>query len=152
MLNPPRAGESLRVVLDTNVLLSLFAFADSRLAPVRRALDAGQFVALTRDDCLAEWRRVLGYKSFAWPHAKQDEAYVAYSRIAQRVGVPPNPAFVLPRCKDRDDQKFLEVARDGAAHYLVSADGALLGLAPKRLLCDHVKIVTPDRFMALVTT
>ena len=31
--------------------------------------------------------------------------------------------FCSPRCRDRDDQKFLELARDAGADWLVTAEG-----------------------------
>jgi predicted nucleic acid-binding protein len=40
---------AVRVVLDTNVLLSLFVFADSRYAPLRERLESGEWLALTDD-------------------------------------------------------------------------------------------------------
>ena len=51
--------EAARVVLDTNVLLSLFVFADSRYARLRERLTAGELIALTDGRCLGEFRRVL---------------------------------------------------------------------------------------------
>lgn len=49
----------------------------------------------------------------------------------------------LPRCRDPDDQKFLELARDGAADFLVTKDKALLKL--RRISRDPggFRIVTP---------
>ena len=35
----------------------------------------------------------------------------------------------LPRCRDRDDRKFLELASRGNAEVLVTGDAALLDLA-----------------------
>jgi uncharacterized protein len=150
MLGRPPDDTPWRVVFDTNVLLSLFLFVDSRFAPVRKALDAGWLVALSRDDCLKEWRRVLGYDDFALSIERQTSAYADYANLAERCGPAAMDAYALPRCKDRDDQKFLEVARDGHAHFLVSADGAVLALRQRRPLADHVQIMTPDRFMALL--
>jgi predicted nucleic acid-binding protein len=40
-------------------------------------------------------------------------------------------AAALPRCRDADDQKFLELAAAAGARYLVSKDQALLELAPR---------------------
>jgi predicted nucleic acid-binding protein len=43
--------------------------------------------------------------------------------------VPEGEAPPLPRCKDRDDQKFLELAARCDANMLVSKDKALLTAA-----------------------
>jgi uncharacterized protein len=150
MLGAPSLSEPLRAVFDTNVLLSLFAFVDSRFAPVRAALDDGAIIAVTRQDCLDEWRRVLAYRDFSFTPERQQAAFAAYQRMAVMCGPPAAHAYALPRCRDRDDQKFLEVARDGTAHHLVTADGALLALRQKRPLAEHVVILLPDRYMDLV--
>ena len=57
-------------------------------------------------------------------------------------------AVALPRCKDRDDQKFLELARDGSADWLVTSDKALLKLARRRKLAHLFRILTPDQSLA----
>lgn len=138
------SGGTLRVVLDTNVLLSLFVFADSRFAPLRAALEAGRWQALTSAACLAEFSRVLDYPQFALSAAHRAAAQAAYLGIVQIVYAVPQEAAALPKCKDKDDQKFLELARDGAADWLVTADKALLRLRRGRRLDGLFRILTPD--------
>ena len=134
----------LRVVLDTNVLVSLWIFTDSRYAPFRAALADERWQALTRADCLDEFGRVLNYPQFAVPRERQQQALGEYRRLADVVADPALTARPLPRCRDRDDQKFLEVARDGGAHWLVTGDKALLRLARRQKLADLFRILTPD--------
>jgi predicted nucleic acid-binding protein len=105
------ASVTLRVVFDTNVLLSLFVFADSRFAPLRGEVVCGRWIALTSPACLAEFRRVLGYPLFALNEERQESAYAAYLALVRMVDALPLEATALPRCQDRDDQKFLELAR-----------------------------------------
>ena len=136
-----------RVVLDTNVLLSLFVFADSRFAPLRDRLEAGEWRALTSDACLGEFRRVLAYPEFGLDDEGRDRALDAYERLAERVARPPTGA-PLPQCKDRDDQKFLELARDGGAQWLVTSDKALLKLARRGRLAALFRIMTPEAALA----
>jgi predicted nucleic acid-binding protein len=50
-------NEAVRIVFDTNVLLSLFVFKDSRFAPLRGEVVSGRWIALTSAPCLAEYRR-----------------------------------------------------------------------------------------------
>jgi len=52
----------------------------------------------------------------------------------------------LPRCKDPDDQKFLELAARTGANLLVSKDKALLRLARKPGL--PFRIATPANAVA----
>ncbi len=141
-----------RVVLDTNVLVSLYVFADSRFAPLRGRIERGGWLALTSDACFEEFRRVLGYPLFALTAEQQALALSAYASTARRIIAPAADANSagLPRCKDRDDQKFLELARDGRADLLVTADKALLRLARRDRLRGLFRILTPEA--ALVET
>lgn len=134
----------LRVILDTNVLLSLYVFAGSRFASLRQRIDSGAWLAVSREDCLAEYRRVLAYPLFALDFAAQEAAYAAYASRVTLVSDPPSCRVALPRCTDRDDQKFLEAARDHAADWLVTADKALLHLARRNRLGGLFRILTPE--------
>ncbi|MBH1961134.1 MAG: PIN domain-containing protein [Rhodocyclales bacterium] len=167
--NSSSTQPALRVVLDTNVLVSLYVFADSRFAPLRAQIETGVWLALTSEDCLAEFKRVLNYPLFALPQEKQTAAYAAYyahihcvmpatteaARLAlatqQAPGFAPRVSqvtrtsqTVLPLCKDRDDQKFLEAALAGAADWLITGDKALLILAKRARLRSLFRILTPE--------
>jgi putative PIN family toxin of toxin-antitoxin system len=140
-----RSAGPLRVVLDTNVLVSLYVFADSRFAPLRTRIESGEWQAVTNDACFSEFRRVLGYPMFALTEGQQAAALAAYAASAMHHRDPaPAVAAALPRCKDRDDQKFLELARDSKASWLVTADKALLRLARRERLRDLFRILTPE--------
>jgi putative PIN family toxin of toxin-antitoxin system len=135
---------TLRVVFDTNVLLSLFVFADSRFAPLRAEAEAGRWQALTSPACLAEYQRVLGYPLFDLSPARQAAAFASYLDLVCVIDAVPQIAVTLPKCKDKDDQKFLELARDGQANRLVTADKALLRLRRGQRLAQLFEILTPD--------
>jgi uncharacterized protein len=141
-------GAAVRVVLDTNVLLSLFVFADSRYAPLRGRLESGEWHALTDERCLGEFRRVLAYPMFSLDSLAQEAAYAAYAALVELVPTTAEPA-PLPRCKDPDDQKFLEVARDGGARWLVTSDKALLKLARRQKLAHLFGIVMPEKALVI---
>jgi putative PIN family toxin of toxin-antitoxin system len=135
---------AVRVVLDTNVLLSLFVFADSRFAPLRQRLVGGQLLALTDTRCLNEFRRVLAYPMFSLDQPAQAAAFDAYANLARLVPPTAGATAALPECTDTDDQKFLEVARDGQADWLVTSDKALLKLARRKQLANLFRILTPQ--------
>lgn len=125
-------------VLDTNVVLDLFHFDDVVTRPLRQAFDAGTLPCAASPATLAEWRRVLGYPEFGLGVAAQA---ALYARYADHIHPHPDGAAVrLPRCRDADDQKFLQLAaRCGAV--LVSKDRALLALARR---VSGFAIFTPD--------
>jgi putative PIN family toxin of toxin-antitoxin system len=142
---------AVRVVLDTNVLLSLFVFADSRFLAIHKRLAEGGWLALTNARCLDEYRRVLAYPEFRLDDAARHAAFDGYVAIAVKVATMPASASPLPLCRDPDDQKFLELARDGAADWLVTSDKALLKLARRNRLRDLFRIATPDAVLQLLT-
>ena len=135
-----------RVVFDTNVLLSLFAFSGSRFAALRDAVDAGRVLCVTRLDCLDELRRILASHSIELADDARAAAIARYEACAVMFEGAPR-ASALPRCKDPDDQKFLELARDAGAAYVVTLDRALLGLAPQMAAAAAVRVVVPRRLV-----
>lgn len=139
---PPR-----RVVLDTNVLVALYVFADSRFAPLRARIESGEWQALTNHACFDEFRRVLAYPLFTLADEAQRRALRAYDASVTRLGgsgYSQTAIANLPRCRDRDDQKFLELARDSGADWLVTGDKALLRLARRDRLRGLFRILTPE--------
>lgn len=132
-----------RIVFDTNVLLSLYVFADSRFLPLRTQIEQRRWQALTDVDCLAEFRRVLSYPQFKLDAGRQDRAYADYLLHVELLDSMVAAQHPLPRCQDRDDQKFLELARNGEADALITADRALLRLARHERLRNKFFIITP---------
>jgi putative PIN family toxin of toxin-antitoxin system len=131
----------LRVVFDTNVLLSLFAFRGARFDSLRVAVTDGRVRCLTRADCLDELARVLRAPCLALDESARGEALARYLDVAEEVPDLPAPQG-LPRCGDPDDQKFLELAVTAGASHLVTLDRALLALAPR---VTPVRVVVPRR-------
>jgi uncharacterized protein len=119
----------LALVLDTNVVLDCYLFGDPASVPIVAALDAGHAVALQRADCVAELERVLAYARFALGPAARAAMLARYRAHGRDVADALAAPLVLPRCRDPDDQKFLELAHDGAAALLVTKDKQLLALA-----------------------
>lgn len=118
-----------RLVLDTNVCLDLFVFADPRVAALDTALRTGAVVAVTRADCREEWRRVLGYRLPGLDDDARARHAAAFDARIECLGEPAPAGVRLPRCKDPDDQKFLELALQAGASALVTRDDHLLALA-----------------------
>ena len=54
----------------------------------------------------------------------------------------------LPVCRDKDDQKFMELAYDAHASCLITKDKALLKLAIKNRKNGYFTIITPDQWIA----
>ncbi len=129
------------------MVLSLWVFADSRFASLQGFVRSGRLIALSSADCLAEFERVLSYPEFKLEAEKRERILADYAASVQLVAAAGLAVLDLPQCRDGDDQKFLELARDGRADYLVTSDKALLRLARHRRLSGRFRIVTPECLM-----
>jgi putative PIN family toxin of toxin-antitoxin system len=138
----------LPIVIDTNVCLDLFVFRDPRWAPLLAALESGAVVAVTRADCRDEYLHVLHYPHLPLDEASRAEAAKRFDALI-RVVAPDSRAIRLPVCTDRDDQKFLEIARDAGAAILVTKDKALLKLAKKTVRDNLFQIMKPEAWVTL---
>ena len=134
----------LRLVLDTNTVLALWMFRDPALEFLRLRAEAGALTLLTRDDAVEELNRVLAYRQFALDETTRTTLLADYLRRATHSPAPEAGAAPLPACRDADDQKFLEIARDGAAEALLTRDKALLRLARHRQIRECYAILTPE--------
>lgn len=142
-----------RVVLDTNVCLDLFLFRDPRVAALLAALQSGQLQAVTDAGCRKEWLRVLQYPQLALDEAARALAVAAFDAIVECVPVSQSGAALspLPRCGDPDDQKFLELARDAGARWLVSRDDELLRLGRRTRRDGLFEIIEPQAWPPATT-
>jgi putative PIN family toxin of toxin-antitoxin system len=132
----------MRLVLDTNVVLDLVVFRDPGAAPLRSAIEAGRVTILTSAECLAELRRVLDYPEFKLDEAAQAAAcdwFVAHTEILEA----PDPDPMLPRCRDADDQKFLDLAWIADVEHLVTKDKALLELGRRVAKLGRFAVTLP---------
>ena len=149
-IDPPfDLSRPLRLVLDTNVVMALWHFADPSLQVLRAFAESPRATLLTRTECLDELQRVLMYSQFGLEPGRQQALFEAYRARAECL--PPGEeggAEVLPRCKDRDDQKFVVLAWEGQADVLVTRDKLVLRLARRVPLRGKVAILTPERLQA----
>jgi uncharacterized protein len=148
-----------RIVLDSNVWIDILVFDDPHTRPIRAALERGALCALIDARCQGELTYVLDYPQFVKRAVDKQAALDTLARLTQFVESPApdntdadNDAALaakpLPQCKDRDDQKFIELAHRSGAQWLVSKDRAVLKLA-RRIERDFgFRIVQPAQFVA----
>ncbi len=137
-----------RVVLDSNVWIDILVFDDNATRPIHAALERGDLHAVIDSRCLAELAHVLDYPQFVARAVDKAAALAAVARLAtlaQPQAVPVDGA-ALPKCKDRDDQKFLELAHAVRADWLVSKDRALLKLNKRTTRDFGFRIAEPAPF------
>lgn len=136
------------LVLDTNTILALWHFGDPALDALQRALGTTAQPIFTREDALEELRRVLAYIQFGITAPEQQRLFAAYRTRAHSLTEALDDVPPLPLCRDPDDQKFLEIARDAGASHLLTRDKLLLKLGRHRLVRGRFSILTPERYVA----
>ena len=126
----------MRFVFDTNTLVSAALFA--RSTP-RQAFDAAlnRGELLTSESCLAELNQVLHRPKFA-RYLTPFEADLFINQYSLKATVV-DVNSVITDCRDAKDNKFLELAIDGVATFIITGDQDLLVLHPYLT----VSIVTP---------
>jgi putative PIN family toxin of toxin-antitoxin system len=120
---------TLRVVLDTNIVLSALVFRAGRLGWVRQAWQAGRLVPVVCRETVSELLRVLAYPKFRLTAEEQEELLADFLPWAETATIPDDPA-ALPDCRDPQDRVFLLLARVAAVEALVTGDADLLDLRP----------------------
>ena len=133
----------MRVVIDTNVLLSALRGGSTRT--ILDALIARRFDLLTSEPLMRELRNVLSRPE--WLNALEPSAcHELLSTIGEAA------TFVIPTqritaCRDPEDDALLECALDGRADVLMTGDKDLLALTPFRGL----RILRPSEFLRLLS-
>ncbi len=130
--SPAPLSFPLPVVLDTNVVLDMRVFDDPVTRPLAEALDQGVLTAWANAETLLELEQVLTLPIFKLEGDAQRSVHAGYRglvRLASETSLTPLPE--LPRCRDRDDQKFLVLTARAGAAWLVSKDKQVLSLADR---------------------
>jgi len=129
------------VVLDTQVWLDWLVFDDPSVGRLREAHAAGRVEIAIDEACEAELVRVLAYDLGKYSLQPDAQARCLERCRSAARRVPGAGAADLPKCRDPDDQKFLELAAGCGAQILVSKDRAVLALAPR---VSQFRILAPD--------
>lgn len=143
MIPVPTNPAPARIVIDTNVCLDLFVFKDPRWAELLAALESGAVEAVTRADCRDEYNIVLHYSHLPLDEASRPLAAARFDALI-KVVAPAESGIRLPVCTDKDDQKFLEVARDAGAEVLITKDKALLKLGRRLAKAGMFRVMVPE--------
>ena len=136
----------LRVVLDTNVVLSSLVFGGGVAGQLRLGWQRGLYVPLASTATAQELVRVLAYPKFRFSKLEQGELLADYLPYTQTVRIPQPPSKV-PECRDPLDVPFMHLAVAGKAQVLVSGDRDLLALADEFEKTCGCQILSLDTFV-----
>jgi putative PIN family toxin of toxin-antitoxin system len=131
MLRSPRPAPIVRVVADTNTVLSAFLWGGPPAAVLAAARE-GRITLFTSPVLLAELEDVLSREKFA-ERIRRVGSSVAQILAGYRVLVTiVRPAAIEPTVRDPDDDHVLACAAAAQAQLIVSRDKDLLDLRQYR--------------------
>ena len=136
---------ALRVVLDTNVVLSALVFRGGAAGQARQAWQRGLVLPLASTATAQELVRVLAYPKFRLSQAEQHELLADYLPYAETVRIPQPPPTV-PDCRDVLDLPFMHLAVAGRAQALVTGGQDLLAIGTEFERAHACPIMTLDVF------
>ena len=128
----------IRVVLDTNIVVSAYLNQEGFPFLILQLALAGMVRMFTSEAVLAEYAELLNRKSFPLDR-KRATVLLRNIRVASRTVKPSGPLF---ETSDPDDNIFLECAQAAKAHYLVTGNIAHF---PRRW--KYTEVVTPRMFI-----
>ncbi len=131
----------MRVVLDTNILVSALLKPQSLPAKVLDALVSQQFILLWDHRIMEEYREVLRRPKFKIDKNLVDELLALLDSIAEYIVAQPLDLKV----KDVDDLPFIEVALTGKADVLVTGN-----LKHFREVTEEFKVLTAHQFLGML--
>lgn len=139
----------MRIVLDTNVLISALVSAGVPPAQILARCQVGELELLISPDSIVELRRVLTYSRIRKRLEYNDEQIEAFVAFLEQAAVVLTPSFSVRAVPDdSDDDKFVSLALAGKAQYIVSGDDHLLSIGQYQ----GVTILKPAAFLLLWQT
>lgn len=141
----PAAPGAPIVILDTNALLDWRVFKDPAAQPIVEGILTGRLRWLACPSMEQEWHQV-------WPRSYfkdwQPDPMLTLTVFQHATFVDEPPRGPL-RCKDPDDQVFIDLALHVGARWLFSKDAALLKLAGRARKLTRLDVIQLTQWSGL---
>jgi len=136
-------SDLLRVVIDTNVIVSAALRANSIPAYMVSAGLARKFLVSYSRQIMNEYREVLIRGKFQFPLSQVDR----YLSDLKKVGEQVFPRTSITICPDPDDNKFLDCAEEAGALYLVTGNKRHFPIKH-----GQTSVVSPRQFVMILVS
>jgi predicted nucleic acid-binding protein len=117
------------VVLDTNAVLDWLVFRDCSMLLLGAAIEGGAVLWLACPRMREELAHTLDNKTLGGRRVDSRPVLASFDRWSNSRAATPRSGSPAVVCTDPDDQIFIDFALSQRARWLVTRDGALLGLA-----------------------
>jgi uncharacterized protein len=136
----------VRVVLDTNVIVSAYIVPNGPPAFVLGLAEARAYGLVVSRAILDEYARVLNYPHVRSLHRKTDKEIRTIAERLAKISIRVEPTERTAVVEDDpDDDKFIECAVEAKAQFIVSGNKHLLKLGAHR----GTQILPPALFLRL---
>lgn len=135
----------LRVVIDTNILISALLSKKAAPAKIMDAWRERKFIVITSESAIREAERVMAELASSGKYSISNEDIQSMSRLLREdallVSGQMDAQGTVPQ--DPDDEKFIAIALEGEATVIVSGDLDLLNLGKY----GNISIQTARQFL-----
>lgn len=132
----------LKAILDTNILISAIGWEGKPRQILDKCLE-NKFKLVISPEILEEIRDVLFRKKFNFiDDNKKNEFILLLAELAD----VKTATHKVDICRDKDDNKFIELALSAKAKYVVSGDDDLLFIKKFK----GIKIISASEFLRII--
>lgn len=136
----------MRVVIDTNVLVSAVLSPHSVPGRILELLRQERFELLISDEIFVEYSVALQYDRVRKRHRLSDELLNKMLQDLRAVSVLVIPSVAPNVVSDPDDNKLFACALSGGAHFIVSGDIAVQTVNQYQ----GIRVLSPRIFLAMI--
>jgi uncharacterized protein len=140
MQSSKHQSNPLKIVVDTNLYLSLFVFRSSMLHYIFELVIDEKLLLFTSPPQLQEIKKK--FTEFAVPHDVEEMSLFFISSKATML----RPTITIQESRDATDNFLLELSEFAHADYLITRDNDLLVLKKRK----ETEIILPEDFLPLL--
>lgn len=136
-------------ILDTNIWLDWLVFSHDAMPALQAMQAAHEIEIIYTAEMAEELADVLSREHFNLSIEQQNTAMLAMRQAAREV--EPRAAMLPIRCRDKDDQVFIDTALAYRVDFLLSKDKHLLSLK-NRATKQNLRIASLDKWFKTLNT
>lgn len=133
----------MRVILDTNCVISALVFSKGRMAKFRELWKTEKITPLVNAETIIELIRVLAYPKFSLNRTEIDILLGDYLQFSE-ICVQNQISGKMPELADPNDEIFIWLAKTAKPDFLVSGDKHIHCIRDKY---PELNIITPSEFL-----
>jgi len=140
----------IRIVIDTNILVSAILTAEGNPAKILKLVLQGKLNLIISPAILEEIRQVLRYPKLVKLMKKNmitlEEVYTFFDKMSKIAVITPGKLDIKAIPDDPSDDMVLSCAVEGEADFIISGDHHLTDLR----IFQGIKIVDPAAFLKII--